>query len=825
VTDVTTKTKWAVIALFVLSSLALAQAKPSPSGAAESLYLRLGSVGLDSKRVFRVRQASLDRGSIHISLDDGTIAFTEEVDGHVTGAIFVGDGELLLIPPNSVERNSVAFFTGAAILEERFSFAYFRFNDDLLAELKTSLRAADQPGDFVELWNHSATSLARQDALRLLISFTNGSEYDPSKAGDHLLHAYIGGARLGTFEVRYDSLLPEPVFVGGHKVVEGNDYYDVWASFAEKKVQQEETDPDVGLLGTHDFSVTQFTISTDVKPPTEISATAVLSLTPRRSGSRVLLFELSRLLQVQSVEADGSRVEFIHNQAVEGSQLARRGNDALAVLLPSPMKAGVPIRMKIGYSGSVLSEAANGLLYVGEHGTWYPNADFSMSSFDLEFRYPVGWTLVAVGRRTELKSEGGQQTARWVTERKVPVAGFNLGKYSRTVTRAAGVNVETYATSTVEKGFVAAQNSISIPVTPKSFDLHPQVMDVPSGPEIPSPSRNAQLVSTTAGQALDFYAKHFGPYPYSALMLTQFPGHISQGWPGLIFLSSYAFLNSEELNRLDSDATGRLRTELVTPHETAHQWWGDLVTWNGYRDQWLMEALANYSALMLLETKDPAGFRKLLQRYRNDLLVKSNGGDVLMDAGPVTLGTRLSSSKFPNAYDAISYGRGTWMFHMLRMMMRDYEPASQRSRKVEEPFIRALHTLRTDYEGRSVSTAQVLSVFEAQLPKPLWYEGQRSLAWFHESWLNGTAVPHFEVRDVKLNARGTTTLVTGTVVQDDAPDSLVTPVPLYAVVSGKPVFLQRVFAEGHETTFRISAPAGTRKILVDPEQTLLSRSK
>jgi len=822
VTDVTTKAKWAAIALFVLSSLAVAQSK-SPGGAAESLYLRLQTVGLDSKRVFKVRQASLDRGPIHLSLDDGTIAFTEDAGGHVTGAIFVGDGEILLIPPNTVERASVAFFTGAAILEERFSFAYFRFNDDVMAELKTSLRAAKEPGDFVELWNKAATNLAHQDALRLLVSFSNSGEYDPSKAGDHLLHAYIGGARLGTFEVRYDSLLSEPVFIGGHKAAVGNEYYDVWASFGEKKALQEETDPDEGLLSTHDFSVTQFTISTDIKPPTEISATAVLSLTPRRNGSRVLLFELSRLLQVQSVEANGSPVEFIHNQAVEGSQLARRGNDALAVLLSSPMRTGIPIQLKIGYSGSVLSEAANGLLYVGEHGTWYPNVGFSMSSFDLEFRYPQGWTLVAVGRRTELKSEGPLQTARWVTERKVPIAGFNLGKYFRTVTRAAGVNVETYATSTVEKGFISAQNLNSLPPPPQIFDRRPPLMPLPSRPETPSPSRNLQLVSSSAGQALDFYAKHFGPYPYSGLMLTQFPGRMSQGWPGLIFLSSYAFLNPEELKQFDSDPTNRLVAELVTAHETAHQWWGDLVTWNGYRDQWMMEALANYSAMMLLETRDPAGFRQLLQRYRNELLIKSNSGDVLMDAGPVTLGMRLSSSKFPNAYEAISYGRGTWMFHMLRMMLRDAEPASQRGKNVDEPFLRALHRFRTEYEGRSVSTAQLLSVFEAQLPKPLWYEGQRSLAWFYESWLNGTAVPHFEVRDVKLNARGTTTLVTGTIVQDHAPDSLVTAVPLYAVLAGKPVFLQRVFAEGHETAFRVSAPAGTRKILIDPEQTLLSR--
>ncbi len=42
-----------------------------------------------------------------------------------------------------------------------------------------------------------------------------------------------------------------------------------------------------------------------------------------------------------------------------------------------------------------------------------------------------------------------------------------------------------------------------------------------------------------------------------------------------------------------------------------------------------------------------------------------------MDAGPVTLGFRLSSSQFPSAYEPVCYGRGTWLLHMLRTMMRD----------------------------------------------------------------------------------------------------------------------------------------------------------
>src|SRR5262249_16944614 len=130
-------------------------------------------------------------------------------------------------------------------------------------------------------------------------------------------------------------------------------------------------------------------------------------------------------------------------------------------------------------------------------------------------------------------------------------------------------------------------------------------------------------------------------------------------------------LTPEQKSRVGMDRNRLAIDEQVVAHETAHQWWGDLIGWSGYRDQWIMEALANYSSLMLLEAHDPAKFRQIMLAYRDGLVVKTDKGKPLTDAGPVTLGLRLSSSEFPPAYDAICYGRGTWLFHMLRTMLRD----------------------------------------------------------------------------------------------------------------------------------------------------------
>ena len=805
-------------------------------GPAETLYLKLRSVGLDRTRVYKIREASLDRAKLHISLDDGTIAFTEAVDGHITGAFFVGYGEVLVIPPNEMERESVSWFTGSAILEETFSTAYLRFNDDVFAELEPFLRPAEDGEAFASQWNSTVRNLAADDALRLLLGYSDslpgaGSAAPPP--ADQMLHAIVSGNKFGCFDLRYDSLLEEQIRVGQHKQANGEDYYDVWTSFAvplpSARASSATRDPDE--TPNAEFEITRFKIQTEVRPVKEFEAKATLEITARQRTRRALLFELSRMLEVRQVRADGKSVEFIHNQAVEGSHLAKQGNDVVAVILARPLERGQKTELTFDYAGSVLSEAANGLLYVGNRGTWYPNVGFAMASFDLEFRYPEGWTLVATGHRTQLKTAGGEQISSWVTDRPVPIAGFNLGKYSAAVSHAGKVTITTYATANVERGFpgtAPATDSLPAILPDPRNPSFPRILPLKPNQTAPSPTENLQMVGTASARAIEFYERYFGVYPFSELAITQLPGMVSQGWPGLIFLSSYAFLSPEEQSRLEPDAVRRLLSQQVIAHETAHQWWGDLIIWNGYRDQWVFEGLANYSALMLLESHDREKFHQIMQAYRDQLLAKNDKGLPLGDAGPVTLGYRLSSSQFPGAYEPICYGRGTWLFHMLRTMMRDSEAGTAAETPAErgsEPFVRALRKLTKDYADKSISTPALLDVFASEMPESLRFEGHKSLDWFYESWINGKAIPLFNLRDLKFTDHGKATVVSGTLVQEEAPETLVSAVPLYATIAGKNVFLKRVFADGRETQFRLSAPAGTRKLVIDPEHTLLSRAK
>jgi Peptidase family M1 domain len=822
-----------ILAMSLVASLCAAQptaASPNCPSTTAALYARLRSVGLNPQRAYRVRGASIDRPNLHLTLDDGTLAFTEDICGRVTGAFFQGDGEVLLRPANKVERSSLALFTGMAILEEQFTSAYFRFNDDTVASWEGSLTPLHEEGsEFVGQWNETSRLLAESDGLRLLMDFSHylpmGTSSEIVPEFPRLFHAHLQGKTLGNFELFWDAGAAETLWAGQVRTVENAAFWDVWTSFRPAALDPPGRSDSPPLP---DVNLTSFRIRAKVQPPTSLRATAEVDVVVRKGGRRTLLFELSRYLKMESVRMNGEPLDFIQNEALEGTQLRRKGNDLVAVVFPKPIETGKKFTLQFSYAGDVLSEAGVGLLYVGERGTWYPNFGLSPALFDLEFEYPAAWTLVATGKQSAANpTVPGMQASRWVSEGPIPVAGFNLGKYIRADAKAGNVLVEVYGTPGVERSFPKAPAEM-LQQSP-GLSRRPSASIVMSEPARPSPARNTQAVADKAARAITSFSHWFGPYPLGTLSLTQMPGDLSQGWPGLVFLSSYAFLSPQEQSDLQLDAMRALLSNQVLVHETAHQWWGDLVLWSSYRDQWLVEGLANYSALLVLEQQSPSQFREVLEKYRSDLLAKNKDGEWLRDAGPVTLGPRLTSSHFPGGYEAISYERGTWLFHMLRCMMRDAE-AVPRSRKsavrTEEPFFRILRKLRERYAGKSVSTQQVMQAFEEELPRSLWFENRRSLGWFLDGWINGTTMPKLGARDVRITPKDQGASVSGVIEQKDAPDDLVTAVPVYGVTAtNATVLLGQVMADGRETSFHLNAPASTRKIVLDARQAVLTTLK
>ena len=836
---------WLALALLALSASAAAQVqqaalappRPQPettstTGEVLPLYRALRNVGLDPQAVYKIREAEIDREDVHIWLNDGTIAFTQAVDGHITGAYFEGEGEVLIRPPDRMERASLGLFTDAGVLEEAFSSAYLRFNDDTAKDLKPFLRPPEEAADFVTHNDGTARTLAQIDAMRLCISFTSApaasAPGEPPPIPDQLLHARIAGEHYGVFDVIFDTRSPEQVVVGNASTHEDQTYYDLWMSFPMKSLRKATLSdtrfggPGGPLWTPHMLSISKYTINATLDPSRNLSVDATLDIDVKQGGTRIMMFELSRYLQVKQVEFEGKPMEIIQNEAVEGSELSRRGNDTIAVVFPSPLLAGAHFPLRFTYAGSVLADAGGGLLYVGARGTWYPNRGMAMADYDLTFHFPENLTLIATGKKVSLERDGAGFVGHWVSEQPIPIAGFNVGEYVENSAKVGKIEVDAYAA----RGSISRRSSPDSGVSPPLLSPHAPgtVEPVPMPPPLQNPASVGQSLADRAADTLTELAQMLGPYPYSTLSLTENPSVESQGWPSLIFLSSYAYLLPEQLRAMSlPEADAVIYSEVMMPHELSHQWYGDQVSWASYHEQWLLEALANYCSLLLLERSHPADVELTLENYRQILASRSREGRRMVDAGPVTLGSRLSSSHFPNGYELIAYGRGTWLIHMLRWMLRDASRTPANPGGNDTAFLGLLRTLVENYQGKQITNADFEAAVEQVLPQSLWFENRRSLDWFFDGWVNGTAFPQLELSGTKFahTARGTT--VSGTIQQNSAPFDLVTSVPVYGVVEEKPVYLGRVFAEGAETRFTLPAPTGVKQVVLDPYHTVFSQ--
>jgi hypothetical protein len=822
----------AIVLLFSCGWSLSAQTLPLISGPVLPLYRALRNAGLDPHAVYKIREAAIDREDIHLWLNDGIIAFTQTIDGRVTGAYFEGEGEVLVRPPDRMERASLSLFTKEGVLEERFSSAYFRFNDDTAQELKEYLRPADDAAVFVIRNDGHARNLAAMDAMRLAITFTSGPTTVAPGASpappDRLLHARVAGDHLGIFDVYFDTRNPEQIIVGQTAVVHDETYYDLWMSFPMRSARKEPLSTTrfhgpTGPTWTRDaFQVTSYKIDSVIDPSLSLSAVTSLDGTAHQGGSRILMFELSRYLQLKSVEMDGESLEFIQNLAVEGSELSRKGNDVVAVVFPRLLTLGAHLQLRFAYSGSVLSNAGGGLFYVGARGTWYPNRGVTMANYDITFRFPQSWTLVATGKQASLEQSGAQSIGHWISEGPIPIAGFNLGRYQRTTARADEVVVDCYATRSVEDEISKPSQAIAGPARPAPMSPEGS-RATPAVGSVPSPVVGSVPLANRAADTITALAKMFGPYPFSSLALTQRPGMESQGWPGLIFLSSYVYMTPAQRESQHMSAPDNLLFgEVMMPHEVAHQWFGARVSWASYHEQWLLEAVANYSALLLLERRRAKDVQVMLNTYRLLLATKSSDGQPNVEAGPVTLGVRLASSKFPVGYEVITYGRGTWLLHMLREMFHDASRTAENPDGDDRVFLALLHTLYERYQGKEITNTDFEHTVEEVLPKSLWFENRKSLDWFFDGWVNGTVFPRLEIRDVRFSTRSGKQIVSAAVRQLDAPDDLVTSVPVYGVVGENKIYLGRVFAEGEETQFTLPVPAGVKRLVVDPYKTVLT---
>jgi hypothetical protein len=169
----------------------------------------------------------------------------------------------------------------------------------------------------------------------------------------------------------------------------------------------------------------------------------------------------------------------------------------------------------------------------------------------------------------------------------------------------------------------------------------------------PGHEYNVDEISKTLDAARTYYSQWFTPYPWKELKLSEFPGlaGYAQGFgTDITFSENLGFLTR---NTSQSDATF-----LVTAHETAHQWWGNILTpANGPNGDFLSEGAAHFSTMLLFEqVKGPRGrmeFAKGIEARYNDRRRPDDERPMYDVDGK-------------RKYDTtVIYDRGGWVFWML----------------------------------------------------------------------------------------------------------------------------------------------------------------
>ena len=805
---------WVGARVLTLWCLIAPLAVPATERSPHELYDAINALTLDSSQVYHLapeNRIELRRGDAVISLEEGKFAFFSPFEGRITGAVFSGRGHVLAVPRDPVEKQQMGRFLGSPVLDESFASAYFRFTDEAPEELISQFRNAKlSPQADTSLASQWEPTLARINSLytlRILIDFLSP---DPRPA----FYANLDGTSTGPFDIVVDGRRDEQFLMGQTIKNASGTFFDTWTSRRVLNLPAR----------TIGFRALHYSLESSILPNNSLDATATIQIRAETGKGRILVFELSRALTVDRVTGDhGEPLEFFQNEGMTFRERTTRGNDNLYVVLSAVPSQNQEFTLQFHYHGNVIEDAGNGVLFVGARESWYPHlgdpADFAL--YNLTIRWPRRLRLIATGTKVDEHEDGEFRIGHWKTEKPMAVAGFNLGEYATSSVTSGGHSVDVYANRELEENLrsrLQASPVDGIAVPSQTFGAPSSRLALALPRSAPSPADALKQLGKEIDASVHFYETFSGPFPFHNLSVSQIPGTFGQGWPGLLYVSTFSFLSPEAQQRAGLSPSGQEHfTDLVPYHEVAHQWWGNVVGWSSYRDQWIDEAIANYLALLFADSHgNEHALRLWLSRYRHQLTDKSPDADEPAgDIGALTLGLRLNSSKSPSAYERVIYSKGSWIIHMLREMLR--QPGSKQP---DARFTALLQKLVTKYAYRALSTDDLQREVEAVMTPAMDLENSRSMDWFFDEWVRGTGIPRYHIEfTVRHDETGYS--VHGKLFQTDVPRSFLASVPLYATGGGGRSFLGNVIAGGPETSFRFHVSAPPHKILIDPQMTLL----
>lgn len=801
-----------------LFSLPLAGAQLAiPTTPAAAAAAALKDIAFDPAQCWRVRDLALAREDIKLYLADGFVMLSKPLGERPIAALFWaeiegGDGEIIVLPPSAGERQSLVRFTESPNLNEHFKSAVLIFTDGTAPEIASFLRdsaaipAPERGALLSDQFSPTLRNLTTSFEARLVQDVAGKVRPDFG-----LFFAALGGTALGNFDVIHDPQATDQIVVAQLSYRENRTYYNVWTSFPSRRVRKDPTfEPPL-----RDFQIEHVRIDARIGVDLRLTATATLRIRiPEAAGLRglrnTLAFDISRRVRVPEASVDGVPAQVLQRENLRSSLLRGSDNEVFLVTLPDGLAPGEHT-VVFQQDGEVIVPAGNGVFFVNSRGTWYPHHGLQFATYELTFRCPKHLSLIATGDLIDERVEGDVRVTRRRSNVPLRIAGFNLGEYKRSSVSRAGLHVDVYANKAIEAG-LAPRRDIPMPPPMPQPGRQPRMPNLP--PPIapfapPDPAAQIELLAAEVADAFEFLAARFGPPPLKTLAVSPIPGTFGQGFPGLIYLSTLAYLQPRDRPQFANQGLHQVFfSDILVAHEVAHQWWGNTITTTGYRDEWIMEALANYSALLFLERKKGVrALEEVLVKYRDHLLEKTANGQPIDAAGPIHLGSRLESSQTPGAHRAIVYEKGTWIIHMLRRRLGDIA------------FFAMLRELHTRFLRGRVTTADLRSLCAARQPKTA---PDRALEQFFASYVEGVGIP-----SLRLQTRQRRT-PKGVIVSADLQQSAVGPafaadVPVEIDFGRGKTETRWIRAEGDDhTAVEWTLPVAPVRVTLDPRNSLLA---
>jgi hypothetical protein len=748
-------------------------------GNSDPLYMQLRQKAVSqdafSSSVASINNLVLKRDAATFTLKSGEVYFMSPVEGHIVGAVFIGEGEMNLVPPTDVEKRSLAVFTNEPSLTEQFTQLILRFTDKTFEEIKKSPSATMQTSGAQaararDLYREKESLMRKELRFINLETRTLSDFYATERPGYFL--SFIGGRRWSKLIYMLDplgipSVSPEEVALFSYGESDGG----FWTTF--HLADEYKNGTAISSQDTRLFDITHHEIEGAIHG-TKIAASDRITFNPLIAGGRVLPFELFGTLRVKSVQDEqGHELNFIQEDKDQDADFA--------VIYPEALAKGKEYKLRVQYEGDgALRDSGGGNFILIPRSSWYPNNGGTQfgdrATFDITFHYPKGNVFVGTGALSEPEMQDGDaKVAKWTSGRtELAVAGFNYGKFKKKefVDKETGYGLEFYANEEVPNELKDIQMSI------ERAEDQGAITGTTLGSI--STSRMGDVALADAQNSTRIYTAYFGKLPYSRIAITQQPaGFFGQAWPTLVFMPYIAFIDGTQRAQLLGIRGGTNNFwKYVGPHEVAHQWWGHMVGWTSYHDQWMSEGFAEFSASLYVQyvRKDLDKFTDFWESQRKRIVEETPAtkGIKPYTIGPVTQGFRLSNAKTRAAYQFLVYPKGAYILHMIRMMMFDHRGGGDtKFREMMTDFIKS-------HYNKDVSTEDFKQIVEKHMTPVMDIDKNGRMDWFFNEWVYGTDVPAYHM-DYSIAPSGDGKAVVNVkVTQSNVSNDFAMLVPIYA---------------------------------------------